>query len=172
MAHSDHGDFREELHGEHPHSYDHTEPKYSLLWIIGATIVILLIAVGIGIQMYWERVETSAVYERVLSQENWNLQHLRNSESKELSTYGYVDQKAGTVRIPLDQAIRLTIEEAASGKTKYPTNAYAVKTDQQLQASQPGVSPQGAAAAAANQKTGITSSPDVQQPARPQQPNK
>ena len=157
-----HGDFREELHGEHPHSYDHTEPKYSLLWIIGATIVILLIVVGIGIQMYWERAETAVVHDRVLSQDNWNLQHLRNAESKELTSYGYVDQKAGTVRIPLEQAMRLTIEESASGKTKYPTNAYAIKTDQQLQVNPTGVSPQGAAAAAANQKTGITSSPDVQ----------
>ena len=172
MSHSDHGDFREELHGEHPHSYDHTEPKYSLLWIIGATIVILLIVVAIGIQMYWERFETATVHERVLSQDNWNLQHLRNAESKELTSYGYVDPKAGTVRIPLDQAMRLTIEEAASGKTKYPTNAYAIKTDQQLQVNPTGVSPQGAAAAAANQSTGITSSPDVQQPARPQQPHK
>ena len=172
MAHSDHGDFREELHGEHPHSYDHTEPKYSLLWIIGAAIVILLIFVAIGIQMYYERTETAAVEERVLRQENWNLQHLRRAEQQELTSYGYVDQKAGTVRIPLDQAMRLTIEEAASGRTKYPTTAYAIKTDQQLQVNPSGVSPQGAAAAAANQSTGITSSPDVQQPARPQQPNR
>ena len=122
--------------------------------------------------MYWDRFETATIHERVLSQDNWNLQHLRNAESKELTSYGYVDPKAGTVRIPLDQAMRLTIEEAASGKTKYPTNAYAIKTDQQLQVNPTGVSPQGAAAAAANQSTGITSSPDVQQPARPQQPHK
>ena len=172
MAHSDHGDFREELHGEHPHSYDHTEPKYSLLWIVGGAIVILLIFISIGVQMYYERVETSAVYNRVLSQENWNLQHLRTQERKELTSYGYVDQQAGTVRIPLDQAMRLTIEEAASGRTKYPTASYEIKTEAQLAANPTGVSPQGAAAAAGNQSTGITSNPDVQQPARPQQPNK
>ena len=172
MSHSDHGDFREELHGEHPHSYDHTEPKYSLLWLIGGTIVVLLIFTGIAIQMYYERTETAAVEERVLKQENWNLQHLRRTEAQELTTYGYVDPKAGTVRIPLDQAMRLTIEEAASGRTKYPTMPYAIKTDQQLQVNPTGVSPQGAAAAAANQSTGITSSPDVQQPSPPQKPRK
>lgn len=172
MAHSDHDDYREELLVEHPHSYDRTEPKYSLLWIIGATIVVLLILTAIAIRGYYERTETAAVQDRVLSQENWNLQHLRRTEERELTTYGYVDPKAGTVRIPLDQAMRLTIEEAASGRTKYPTNAYAVKTEQQLQVNTTGVSPQGAAAAVANQSTGITSSPDVQQPSRPQQPHK
>jgi hypothetical protein len=168
---TDHGDFREEFHGEHPHSYDHTEPKYSLLWIVGGTIVVLLIFIGIGVQMYYERAETSAVYDRVLSQENWNLQHLRAQEEKELTTYGYADQQAGTIRIPLEQAMRLTIDEAASGRTKYPTAAYEVKTEAQLAAAT-GVSPQGAAAAAANQSTGMTSSPDVQQPSQPQQPHK
>lgn len=172
MAHSDHEHYREEFHGEHPHSYDHTEPKYSILWIIGGAIVILLIFVAIGIQMYYERTETSAVHERVLSQENWNLQHLRRTEQQELTSYGYVDQKAGTVRIPLEQAMRLTIDEAASGRMKYPTSPYAVKTDEQLQVNPTGVSPQGAAAAVGNQNTGITSSPDVQQSSRPQQPNK
>lgn len=172
MAHSDHEHYREEFHGEHPHSYDHTEPKYSILWIIGGAIVILLFFVAIGIQMYYERTETWAVQERVLSQDNWNLQHLRRTEQQELTSYGYVDQKAGTVRIPLEQAMRLTIDEAASGRTKYPTSPYAVKTDEQLQANPTGVSQAGAAAAVANQNTGITSSPDVQQSARPQQPNK
>lgn len=171
MSHSDHGEFREEFHGEHPHSYDHTEPKYSILWIVGGAIVILLIFVAIGIQMYYERTETTAVQERVLAQDNWNLMNLRRTEQHELTSYGYADQKAGAVRIPLEQAMRLTIDEAASGRTKYPTTPYEVKTEQQLQAAA-GVSPQGAAAAAANQSTGTTSSPNVQQPAQPQQPHK
>lgn len=172
MAHSEHGEYREELHGEHPHSYDHTEPKYSLLWIIGGLIVVLLIFVGIGIQFYYERTEESTVYNRVLSQDSWQLQDLHRKEAQELSSYGYVDQKAGSVRIPIDQAMRMVVQEAAENRPKYPTAPYPVKTDAQLAVNPTGVSPQGAAAAAGAQTSGVTSSPNVQQPSVPQQPHK
>jgi hypothetical protein len=172
MAHSEHGEYREEFHGEHPHSYDHTEPKYSLLWIIGGVIVVLLIFIGIGIQFYYERAEATAVYHRVLSQDNWQLQDLRRKESQELSSYGFVDPKAGTVRIPVDQAMRMVVQEAAENRPKYPTAPYPVKTDAQLAVNPTGVSQPGAAAAAGAQTSGVTTSPNVQQPSVPQQPHK
>ena len=172
MAHSEHGEYREEFHGEHPHSYDHTEPKYSLLWIIGGVIVGLLIFIGIGVQFYYERAEQSTVYRRVLSQDNWQLQYLRKVEDQELSSYGYVDPKAGTVRVPIEQAMRMVVQEAAENRPKYPTAPYAVRTDAQLAASPTGVSQPGAAAAAGAQSSGVTSSPNVQQPSVPQQPNR
>lgn len=170
MAHSEHGEYREEFHGDHPHSYDHTEPKYSLLWIVGGVIVGLLIFVGIGIQFYYERTEQSTVFRRVLSQDNWQLQNLRKTEDQELHSFGYVDQKAGTVRIPIEEAMRMVVQEAAN--PKYPTAPYAVKTDSQLAVNPTGASPAGAAAAAGAQTSGVTSSPNVQQPNVPQQPHK
>src|SRR3954452_24527871 len=103
MAHSEHGEYREELHGEHPHSYDHTEPKYSLLWIILGVTVTLLIFIAIGVQFYYQRNEEATVYNRVLSQDNWQLQNLRRTEAKELGSYGFVDpqNQASGVRIPI-----------------------------------------------------------------------
>jgi len=169
---SEHGEYREELHGEHPHSYDHTEPKYSLLWIIGGLIVVLLIFVAIGIQFYYERTEESTVFHRVLSQDSWQLQDLHRKEAQELSSYGYVDPNAQSVRIPIDQAMRMVVQEAAENRPKYPTGSYAIKTDAQLAVNPTGVSQPGAAAAAGAQTSGVTSSPNVQQPSVPQQPNK
>ena len=171
MAHSDHGEFREEFHGDdHPYSYDHTEPQYSLLWIIGGVIVILLVFVGIGIQFYYENTESATLYDRVLSQDSWQLRDLRNKEQWELTHYGYIDQTKGQVRIPVDQAMKLVIQESAS--PKYPTSAYAVKTPEQLAAAAPAVSQPGAAAAGNTQNQGITSNPNVQQSTQPQQPHK
>jgi hypothetical protein len=174
MAHSDYGEYREEFHGEHPHSYDHTEPKYSLLWIIGGVILALLIFVGIGIQLYYEQSEETTVYNRVLSRDSWQLQYLRRTEAQELSSYGYVDPQnhAAGVRIPIDQAMRMVIQDAAANHPKYPTAPYAVRTETQLAANPSGVSPAGAAAAAGAQTSGVPSSPNVQQSNVPQQPHK
>jgi len=169
--HAEHSEYREEISQEHPYSYDHSEPKYSLIAILGAITVILLLFVGIGIQYYYEYTETDAVYDRVLSQPSWQLQDLRNKEAWELTHYGYWDKNKGSVRIPVEQAMKLVLQEAAEGRTKYPTNAYPVKTAAQLAASG-AVSQPGAAAAQASQQSGVTSNPNVQQPAAPQQPNR
>jgi hypothetical protein len=39
-----------------------------------------------------------------------DLQDLRESEERTLTTYGWVDRNGGTVRIPIDQAMKLTVE--------------------------------------------------------------
>jgi len=172
MAHSEHSEYREELPGDHPYSYDHSEPKYSLIAILAASSFILLIFVGIGIQFYYERTESEAVYDRVLSQPSWQLQDLRNKEAWELTHYAYWDKNKGTVRIPVEQAMKLVVQEAAEGRTKYPTNPYPVKTAAQLAAASAAVSQPGAAAAQAAEQSGVKSNPNVQQPATPQQPNR
>ena len=38
----------------------------------------------------------------------------RKKESAEATTYGWVDQKAGVVRLPIDRAMELTVKEHAS----------------------------------------------------------
>jgi hypothetical protein len=166
-----HGEFREEFHGEHPHSYDHAEPKYSIIWIFGITTVVMLVFVGIGIQVYYERIEQSLVQDTVLAQDNWQLQDLRNKEQWELTNYTTWDKAKGTYRIPVEQAMKLLEQEAAEGRVKYPTNPYPLRTEAQLAVSPP-VSQPGAAAVNESQNQGAASSPNVQQPTTPMQPHK
>jgi hypothetical protein len=129
-----------------------------------ATIVLLALT-GIAIQAYYELIQTSTEYDQVLSQDNWQLRDLRNKEEWELTHYGYVDKTKGTVRIPLDQAMKMVASEAAANQPKYPTNPYPVKTPEQLAAAgSPGVSPAGAAAVNASQDAATKSSPNVQPP--------
>jgi hypothetical protein len=167
----EHSEFREEIeivpHGDHPLSYDHAEPKFKALAAYMAVTVVLLVVIGIGIQAYYELIYTNEEYTRVISQPNWALRDLRNTEQWELTHYGYVDKAKGTVRIPIDQAMQLVAQDAAQNKLPYPTNSYPVKTPEQLAAGSPVVSQTGAAAANATQNTGQTSSPNVQ-PAAPQ----
>ncbi len=44
------------------------------------------------------------------------LQELRAKEQKAVQTYGWVDQQAGVVQLPLDRAVELTIQELNARK--------------------------------------------------------
>ncbi|MDZ4798131.1 MAG: hypothetical protein SGI92_08210 [Bryobacteraceae bacterium] len=172
---SDHSEYREEFQDEHPHEYDHSEPQYSIISILGGLTVVLLLVVGIAIAQYYSRTEESLVQNTVLTQPSWVLQDLRNKENWELTHYDHYDRKRGTMRLPVEQAMKLVADDAASNKEKYPTGAYAVKSAALLAAAgaQPGApGAAGAAPAAANATQGATSSPNVQTPSSSQQPHK
>jgi hypothetical protein len=168
----DHSVYREEIeiipHGDHPMSYDHTEPKYKGIGIFMAVTTVGLMIIGIAIQGYYELVYNNLEYQRVLAPENWTLRDLRNTEQWELTQYGYVDKTKGVVRMPIDQAMQLTAQDAAANKFAYPTAPYRVKTPEELAGQVPAVSQPGAAQAEATQNVGQTSSPHVQ-PQTPKQ---
>lgn len=164
---SDHGDFREEFHGDHPHSYDHTEPKYSLLFVIGGATVVMLVVVTIVITFYYNATFERQVEGQYLSQESTDLRNLRTLEQKELTTWGVADPKAGLMRMPLDSAIKAVIADAAAGQPKYPTAPYEVKTAAQLAA----MGPDGKPVAAAPGNTQNQGAP-TNSNASPQQPVK
>lgn len=125
---SHHGEFREELHDEHPHSYDHTEPKGSLLFILFGATVVLLLLTAVGIQFYYTKIEENEIQTRVLAPENNQLKDLRLKEDQELHSFGYTDKNAGKVRITIDRAMELVAKEANENRVKWPTAPYAVKT--------------------------------------------
>jgi len=52
------------------------------------------------------------------------LQTLRQESSKALTTYGWVDKSKGVVRIPIDEAMKLTVAELAR-KSPVPANPIA-----------------------------------------------
>jgi hypothetical protein len=162
----DHSEYREEIVlDEHPRNYDHSEPRSRMIAIYMAATVVFLVFIGIAIQAYYELTYNNEEYQRVLSQDNWTLRDLRNKEQWELTHYGYVEKEKGTVRIPIDQAMQLILQDNAENKLKYPTNPYPVKTPEQLAAAgTPAVSAPGATAATAGQNQG-SSSPNVQPPA-------
>ena len=162
MAHSDHGEYREEFHAVHAHEYDHHEPKYGIVWAILAVTVVFLILSGIAVQAYVEGLWTRQTYEKVLSQDSVQLGDLRQKEEQELKNYCVADPKTGAMRMPVDQAMKAVIAESAT--PKYPTAPYAVKTDAELASGSPGVSQPGAAAAVGAENQGVATHPAVQAP--------
>lgn len=53
---------------------------------------------------------------RTSEQRKANLAKLREQQTKQATSYAWVDQKAGVVQLPLDRAMELTVEHYASKK--------------------------------------------------------
>ena len=53
---------------------------------------------------------------RTAEQRKANLAELHAKEARQVTTYGWVDQKAGVVRLPIDRAMELTVQHYAARK--------------------------------------------------------
>jgi hypothetical protein len=91
--------------------------------IVVAAVVHLLIYVLFGYFTRREQVQTPAEYPLAATQEKreppeprlqtdprQDLADLRAKEDDQLTSYGWVDRNAGVVRIPIDAAMKLTLE--------------------------------------------------------------
>lgn len=160
----DHSEYREEIpHGDHPVSYDHAEPKARDIALYMAATVVLLAFVGIAIQQYYELSYAQQEQNVVLAPDNWALQNLRNKEEWELTHYSYIEKEKGTVRMPIEEAMRMVVRDSAANTLKYPVNPYPVKTPEELAAAG---SP---AAANASATINPSATENVQPPAPAQQ---
>lgn len=127
-----HGDHREEIIiDDHPHAFDHSEPKAGFIAAFGIATVITLVITVLGIQFYFEQSKEHVVYQQVLAPEGEDLRNLRAKEDRQLNGYSYADRQKGVVRIPIDRAMALYVQDAAAGKFAYPTNNAPIKTDTQ-----------------------------------------
>jgi hypothetical protein len=96
---------------------------FGVVLTIVAAVVHLLIYVLFGYFNGRENVQKRATYPLAAEQEKrvppeprlqtdprQDLANLRAKEDDALTTYGWVDRNAGVVRIPIDQAMKLTLE--------------------------------------------------------------
>lgn len=79
---------------------------------IGFTVVVM--ALLIWLHSWFYVVRDDVMQARVYSVRDPRLQELRDTETKELTTYGWVDKDKGIVRIPIDRAMDLLVRESAS----------------------------------------------------------
>ena len=124
-----------------PHS---TAPREKSIWpmFVGAFVIFALFALGVQ-WMLGSGDEASYDEEAIRAKERYDILAKIEEENKNLTTgYGWADQSKGTVRIPLDRAMELTVAKlAAQGE---PRPAYPVDPNVPLGSS---VKPGGLAAA-------------------------
>ena len=144
----EHGDPREEIHVDHPHSFDQTDPRAGFIAVFGIGTILTLAATGLAIQFYWSESREKLVYEQVLAPAGEQLKEQRAREDRDLGSYGYVDRNTNKVRVPIQRAMDLIVQEAAAGKHSWPTTPYRGKTAEELAAGG-AAAPAGAPAAGA-----------------------
>jgi hypothetical protein len=109
--------------------FDHTDPEVAKIFVFTIVSLVVLVLVIISISIYFEDLYSKAVSEKILTAPSEQLQEVRNRDAWNLSHYMYGDlnEKSGRVRIPLDKAMELNLEDAQAGKTFYPAKPAPVK---------------------------------------------
>lgn len=82
-----------------------------------AGVVVVTVAI-IGIQQFYIHTREQVVQENVLSRFDPRIRALHAEETRILTSYGRVDGEPGYVRIPIDRAMELMVEEAYRERKK------------------------------------------------------
>ena len=144
----------EQVRAKHEASegFDRTDPASGSIWGFTIGSVIILVVVIFALQQYFVKIWNDAVYQKVLSAPSQELQDTRNRNDYALTHYSYEDKSKGVVRIPLDRAEELVLQDAAQGKTFYPAKDTKPKTDAELAAEAKQAAAKSAPSANANKE--------------------
>lgn len=110
--------------------FDRAEPSVGAIFAFAIGSMLLLVMTIFAIQQYFEHIWNEAVYEKILAPPSEQLREVRGRDDWNLTHYMYMDKATGQVRIPLDRAMELNLQDAAAGKTFYPAKAYVPKKEE------------------------------------------
>ena len=101
--------------------YDHTEPQMGRIALWGLVMIVSLIAVILGVQTYFDRVNQRQVFTRIVQPVAEDLEDIRTKENARLHSYQWVDVEAGLVRLPIERGMELLAAEFAARTLRYST---------------------------------------------------
>jgi len=133
-------DGREVIPADPREGFDHQEPSSGAIAAFAVGSMILLVLTIVAIQQYFEHIWTQAVYEKILAPPSEQLKEVRGRDDWNLTHYMYMDKASGQVRIPVERAMELNLQDAAAGKTFYPAKATVPKKEEPAAAA-PGAAP-------------------------------
>lgn len=97
------------------------------LAVSGVVWLLVVYLAGAGIQSGTREFPLAVAYEQRLPPEprlqtnpREDLADLRKAEDQVLESYGWVDKDTGVVRIPIDEAMRLTLERGLPSRAQEP----------------------------------------------------
>ncbi len=92
--------------------FDRTEPRTRFIALFGLGTFALLVIAILWLQSYVDRVREQEIFVKVEEPVSADLKALHAREDEQLYTYRYIDRAKGTVRIPIDRAMALVVQEA------------------------------------------------------------
>lgn len=87
----------------------------TLVYLVSIFTGLIIYLVVIVAQTYYYYVDQSAFQTRVLTKNNYELEQYETDQKKVLHSYEWLDPKAKTVRIPIEEAIIVTAKEFQAG---------------------------------------------------------
>src|ERR1700685_2183800 len=125
--------------------FDRDEPSAGAIMAFALGSLVLLVLTILAIQQYFDHIWSEAVYEKVLAPPSELLHEVRGRDDWNLTHYMYMDKASGQVRIPVDRAMELMLQDAAAGKTFYPAKEYVPKKEEPALPTPGAAPPTGAA---------------------------
>jgi hypothetical protein len=110
--------------------FDPSEPHASRITFFVIVSVITLVVTIVALQNYFETIWNTAVTEKVLTVAPPELKDQRALEAWRMTHYEYTTPEKAQVRLPMERARELVLQEAAAGKTFYPAKATAPKAEE------------------------------------------
>jgi hypothetical protein len=107
-------------HHEPSEGFDHGEPNVKSIWAFTVVSIIVLVVMIVALQQYFVKIWSDAVSEKVLTAPDPQLQMVRGRDDWDLTHFMYLDKKTGQVRIPVERATDLFLQEVSAGKPFYP----------------------------------------------------
>jgi hypothetical protein len=138
-------------HHDPREGFDRGEPNVTSIWLFTVLSVVSLVVILVALQQYFVKIWGDAVTEKVLTAPDSQLQMVRGRDAWDLTHYMYLDKKGGQIRIPVDRATDLFLQEVAEGKPFYPGKPTVPKKEEPAAAAPgaPGATPGAATPAAA-----------------------
>ncbi|HEY1204920.1 MAG: hypothetical protein ABSH46_07020 [Bryobacteraceae bacterium] len=97
---------------ENAAGFETSEPRSGAIALIGAATVILLVLIIFGVQAYYDHARDQQIFVKQLQPVSEDLKALHAREDADLNSYRYIDRAKGTVRLPINRAMDLVVEEA------------------------------------------------------------
>lgn len=92
-----------------------TDINMTLVYLIGIFGSLLIFLTVLLAEIYYYHAENEAVSSRVLTTKNYELEQYKINELKTLHSYGWANPETKTVRIPIEDAIKITANEFKTG---------------------------------------------------------
>ncbi len=145
--------------------FDQREPSSGAIAAFAIGSLVLLVLTIAAITQYFNKVYDEAVYEKILSAPSEQLRDVRGRDDWNLTHYLYMNKETGQIRIPVDRAMELMLQDAAAGKTFYPAKPTVPKVEPAtltaVAPAAPGTAPAAGAAAAPDAAAPPVKKPEV-----------